>query len=450
MAIAPPHVPHSSSSPLLSLPTAPFVQILGHVPPESVAALALTCRALHTSTLLRQGTVSKIGTDKAARLRLMQLLERDDDGHGRHDVSKGKKGKRYRYLCHGCAAYHPYDPMDMPKNYGESVEREQKKRNKAEGGKCRIADDEAVCLYNQYMIRSYHVQLALRSRVGGGGNIIPPSAFESRKWFKLGRGPDEVVRQILRARVLDGELLLWGYYAYQKWEYPRAGATYYRGGAAAIPGGVTTNLERQEWRICPHHRVCAELPFAQPPARDARKMKTTTAGGGGAGVETLDGLLLRNLPRAAMVGKNRQLDLGSSCCEHCDTDYTASLQCLNPLDFAGGTWLCVNFFRNLGSGRAPDDPKWRLAVEDASGTPPKLRKAAGKCSVQNAYHAAHTAEKTAAKEAALTTGLRRKAERTLDRARQKIAGILRSSDGDDESKKANASWAFPDKTLLKI
>ncbi|KAK0654105.1 hypothetical protein DIS24_g5541 [Lasiodiplodia hormozganensis] len=75
MAIAPPHIGFSASPPL-SLPTTVFVQILSHLPPESVAALALTCRALYASTL-RQGTWSKIGMDKAVRLRFLQLLERD-------------------------------------------------------------------------------------------------------------------------------------------------------------------------------------------------------------------------------------------------------------------------------------------------------------------------------------------------------------------------------------
>ncbi|KAL1635462.1 hypothetical protein SLS58_010219 [Diplodia intermedia] len=437
MGIAPPHVPHSSSSPLLSLPTTPFVQILGHVPPESVAALSLTCRALHTSTLLRcQSTVSKIGTDKAVRLRLMQLLERD--GYGDHvwKGEKGKKEKRHRYLCHSCAAYHPYDPKDTPKNYDRNVKQEQKKRNKGEGGKCNIADDEAVCFYNQYMIRSYHVQLALRSRAGGGGNIIPSSAFTFKKMFKLGGLLDRIVWQNFQTRVLDGQLFLWGYYAYHKWEYPCAGATSYRGGGAA--GGVTTNLERQEWRICPHHRVCAELPVAKPPERDAQT--AGGGGGGGGGGETLDGLLLRNLPRAAMVGNKRTLNLGWSCCKHCDTDYTVTLQCFDPLDFAKGTWLRVHFFRNLGSARAPDDPKWRFAVEDASGTPPNRRKANGKCGVADAYCAAARAEEAAAKEAGLATGLKRGAKRTLDRARQKIADILGSFDGDDGSKKADA-WS---------
>lgn len=402
MAIAPPHVGFSAS-PLLSLPTPVLVQILGHLPPESVAALTLTCRALYASTL-RQGTWSRTGMDKAVRLRFLQLLERDG-GINRFiqsqkgDIRNKQQHQQDYFLCHSCAAYHPHRPKDTPRNC-TNIKDWYRETCKSRG------TGEAVCSYHNYVIRSYHVQLALRPRLyatpsgsSSSSGIIPLSEFARDDTIKLRYSTE--VHQTLEARIVNGELLLSGCYRFRGWEYPGPNGPF--SAAGKYQSGVTEELERRKWRICPHQSVRAGLRIAK-----------SDHGQAGSHLETLETSLLRNLPRIGVVGKQKW-HLGWSCCEFCYTDYAVMLSNVDPLDLSKGTRLGIWFYRNLGSFRAPDDSKWRAAtdvfdsrVDTGFGkSNEKLRDADGLCDVFLSYDEALQAEnRISGKNAEEATALR--------------------------------------------
>ncbi|KAF4538924.1 uncharacterized protein LTHEOB_1278 [Lasiodiplodia theobromae] len=298
MAIAPPHIGFSAS-PLLSLPTTVFVQILSHLPPESVAALTLACRALYASTLRQV-------------------------------------------------------PRDVQEPW----------------------------------IRLY----ATPGESSNSSGIIPLSEFARDDTIKLHYSME--VHQTLEARIVNGELLLSGCYRFRGWEYPNAIGPFCAAGKYG--SGVTEELERRRWRICPHQRVCAGLRIAK-----------SDHGQAGSHLETLEKSLLKNLPRMGVVGKQKW-HLGWSCCEFCYTDYAVMLSNIDPLNLREGTQLGIWFYRNLGSFRAPDDSKWRAAADVFDSrvhtgfgkSTKKLRDADGLCDVFLSYDEALQAEKRISKKKA--------------------------------------------------
>lgn len=202
------------------------------------------------------------------------------------------------------------------------------------------------------------------------------------------------VHQTLEARIVNGELLLSGCYRFRGWEYPNAIGPFCAAGKYG--SGVTEELERRRWRICPHQRVCAGLRIAK-----------SDHGQAGSHLETLEKSLLKNLPRMGVVGKQKW-HLGWSCCEFCYTDYAVMLSNIDPLNLREGTQLGIWFYRNLGSFRAPDDSKWRAAADVFDSrvhtgfgkSTKKLRDADGLCDVFLSYDEALQAEKRISKKKA--------------------------------------------------
>ncbi|KAF2248779.1 hypothetical protein BU26DRAFT_380706, partial [Trematosphaeria pertusa] len=214
------------------------------------------------------------------------------------------------WYCAWCDKFHAHERDGGPKRF----EREEK-RNCAEF-------NSYLHSGRDYMLCYHHIRLAMNRELWGGEYGIPPSAFnlqQENDKLKIGKSTGSA-RLECEARVVSGHFLLH--------------ATYH----------LTLSFSPTR-RLQPHTFLSTLYPALPHVVVGHRNSHSGHTG-------------LRSALESALA-RNWKYD--AQLCYVCATDYAVS--CTTTTDHRPHLSLCIEVWRDLGSGRNPFDASWRAHGE---------------------------------------------------------------------------------------
>ncbi|KAK4225721.1 hypothetical protein QBC38DRAFT_530371 [Podospora fimiseda] len=297
--------PTTATEPELAFSKVPVDIILllceEHLSDQSALALSLTCKGLRC--LIAQYHQTKLKQaliNPSDHETFMLLLEKD---HG-HEV----------YYCHTCHILHRF----LHRSQGPTVYPFESTRLK----KCRL--NLLNLNFNvSYIIISYRqVRLVMNRHFLDLPNGLPLESFNMRKREDFFQNPNCYWSIILSAKVLQDKLFLC------------ATRTFY------LDRG--SDQEVRHWLDETTVYICAHVAIGSPQRH-----------------------LIRALYPLTTTGFVEPCRDAVECCPHCITDYDTTVE-RRPIDNdeEKGTTACwvitINSYHQLGAGRSPQDPEWRM------------------------------------------------------------------------------------------